>query len=317
MHAILEALKRRREARRFEKSSHKDIRVKEKRNRAFFPVVIWIVVALWAFLFLLLLGWGVVQSLKDGNDFFENSIGFPSKEYGWKWSNYLLVFKEMKVGLPSGEFAYFPQMLGYTLLYVFLYSFLGSLGGLVCSYVYAKYSKRIRWTKALWVIVLISMYVPLSASMGASIELAFKLHIYDNLILFSLSTLGVSGNFLIYYATWKSVSWEYAEAAFIDGAGHFSVFFRIMLPMVRTIYMVLFITSVITMWADYSTPMIYLPSTPTIAYGVYAFQNSVGAGVETPVKIASIVATALPMFIIFMVFKDKMMGSLTMGGLKG
>ena len=148
--------------------------------------------------------------------------------------------------------------------------------------------------------------------------LAMKLGIYDNIFLFSLASFGGFGsNFLIYYAIWKGLSWDYAEAAFMDGAGHFTVLIKIMFPMTVTIFGVLFLTNVIALWADYQTPMVFLPSYPTLAYGVFSFQNSVEAGASVPIKIASLIAVATPMFVLFMIFKDKMMGSLTMGGLKG
>ena len=39
--------------------------------------------------------------------------------------------------------------------------------------------------------------------------------------------------FLVFYGTFKSVSWEYAEAAIIDGAGHFRIMFNIMMPLIK------------------------------------------------------------------------------------
>ena len=123
---------------------------------------------------------------------------------------------------------------------------------------------------------------------------------------------------MIYYAIWKGLSWEYAEAAFIDGASDFSVFIKIMFPMTTTVFGVLFVTQVITLWSDYQTPMVFLPSFPTLAYGVYTFQSNVESGASAvPIKIASLIAVAIPMFALFMAFKNKMMGSLTLGGLKG
>ena len=103
----------------------------------------------------------------------------------------------------------------------------------------------------------------------------------------------------------------------MDGAGHLTVLLKIMFPMTVTIFGVLFLTNIITLWADYQTPMVFLPSHPTLAYGVFSFQNSVEAGSSVPIKIASLIAVAIPMFVLFMIFKEKMMGSLTMGGLKG
>lgn len=290
----------------------------KSRNKSFFAVSIWVLLAIWSALFLILLGWGIVTSIKDIGFYWMDPVGFPSKKSEFSFSNYLIAFKMMKIKTSTG-WAYFPQMLFNTLFYVIAYGLVNVLSPMLCSYIYAKYSKRVKWTKILWVIVLINLYVPLSASLAASLNFAMKLKIYDNIFAYLTGALnGFSANFLIYYAIWKGLSWDYAEAAFVDGAKHFTVMMRIMFPMTTTVFGVLFLTQVIALWSDYQTPMLYLPSYPTLAYGVYMFQSTVESGASSvPVKIAALIAVSVPMFTLFMIFKEKMMGSLTMGGLKG
>lgn len=93
----------------------------------------------------------------------------------------------------------------------------------------------------------------------------------------------------------------------------------IMWPMTRTIFAVLFIQQFITLWNDYMTPIIYLPSYPNLSYGAYQFQFSVAdVNIATPpIQIAGLLMLAVPVFVLFMVFRNKLMGSLTLGGLKG
>lgn len=290
-----------------------------KNNLSVFTVSVWVVICLWAVIFLFMLGWGIVQSFKDVAGFWFDPVGFPKKEYGgWKFSNYTMLWQKFRVKTSAG-WVYLPEMLMNTLIYCIFYGFLSLIGPIVTSYIYTKYSKRVKWAKIVWVLVLINMYVPLSASLSASIELSMRLGYYNNIWLFAICSLyGFGGCFLIYYAVWKGLSWDYAEAAFIDGAGHFRVFISIMLPMTGTVFGVLFITAVIGNWSDYTTPMIYLPSYPTLALGVFRLQTSVEPGMTgVPVKLAGLLVCALPMFILFMAFREKIMTSLTIGGLKG
>ena len=291
-----------------------------KRTVATFPITIWIVTMLWCVLFLGMFFWGVVQSLKDPVNFWFDAIWFPQKKYGgWKFSNYALAFQSIRIYIRAGRWVYLPEMLYNTLFYCIVYGLVSVIAPMMTSYVYAKYNKRVPWVKIVWVIVLINLYVPLSASLGASIRLAMQLRYYDNLYLFIIAaTSGFNANFLIYYATWKGLSWEYAEAAMIDGANPWKIFFKIMSPMTANIFSVLFVTQIITFWADYQTPMVFLPSHPTLAYGVYSFQQSYEAGAsEPPVKIAALIVVAVPMFALFMALRKQMMSSLTIGGLKG
>lgn len=292
------------------------------RKKAFFPILIWSLLLLWSLIFLFLLAWGVLTSFKSDMGYWMNSWGIGEMQYfgesAWATDNYVKAFKLMKIYISkSGTWAFFLDMLFNSFYYCFVYALVGVFAPMVCSYVYCKYSKRLRWVNIVWILVLINLYVPISASLAASLDLSMQLGIYDNIFLFVICSFGPFGSeFLIYYAIWKGLSWEYAEAAFIDGADHWSVLFKIMFPMTITVFLVLFVTKIIALWIDYSTPMIFLPSYPTLAYGVYTFQNT-NESTGIPIKIASLIAVALPLFIVFMFAKEKMMGSLTMGGLKG
>ncbi|MBQ4269303.1 MAG: carbohydrate ABC transporter permease [Clostridia bacterium] len=308
-----------------------------KRSKAFFPIAIWCLILAWCLLFLFLVAWGLMTSFKSKFGFDWNSYGIPPfyiefdvqitdtivaqvKEKAWAFDNYIVAFKNLWVLDKSGNQVFFGKMLIFTLYYCIVYAFVAVVAPMLCSYVYTKYSKRVPWVKAVWILVLISMYVPLSASLAASLKLAMELGIYDNIFLFVIASFGpFGGDFLIYYAIWKGLSWEYAEAAFMDGASHWTVLIKVMFPMTITVFWVLFVTKIIALWTDYSTPMVFLPSYPTLAYGVYRLQQNT-TNLETagvPIRLAALFAIAVPMFTLFMVFKEKMMGSLTMGGLKG
>ena len=292
-----------------------------KREHAFFPITMWILTFLWCFILIVVLFWGIIQSLKTDFNFWFDSVGFPAAEYGgWSFENYTKVFTQVKIPDTKGNLVYFPEMIFNSLYYCLVNGFFSVLAPMICSYVYAKYSRRVPWTRILWIILLINLYVPLSASLAASLEFSMIFGFYDNLYLYSITSLtGFNSAFLIYYATWKGVSWEYAEAGYMDGASDFRIFFEIMFPMTVTVFGVLYVSDIIAFWANYTTPMIYLPSYPTVAYGVYYFTTFPGeedAG-NIPVQLAALFASATPMLALFIAFKDKMMGSLTMGGLKG
>ena len=67
------------------------------------------------------------------------------------------------------------------------------------------------------------------------------------------------------------------------------------------------------------TPIIYLPSYPNLSYGAYQFQfTAANPDVATvPIQIAGLLLLAIPIFVLFLIFRNKIMGSLTLGGLKG
>ena len=80
----------------------------------------------------------------------------------------------------------------------------------------------------------------------------------NNFIGIVIASAGWGGsNFLILHATFKGVPEEYREAAFMDGASHWTVLTKVMFPMTLTVFWVLFVTKVIALWTDYSTPMLF------------------------------------------------------------
>ena len=283
-----------------------------------FPVLIWMLLLLWTLLFGFMLVWAILTSLKSGIDFYYNPMGFPSKRFGgWKFDNFLIAARNIKVINGTKTIGYW-QMLGNSLLYAGGSSFFAVLTACMASYCVAKF-RHLRWVNWVWGVVLVTNYLPISASLAGNLKFLTDLHLYDNIFGMWLWGAGAFGAmFLFYYATWKGVSWGYAEAALVDGASHLRVFWQIMFPMTRTIFGVLFLQSFIGMWNDYMTPMLYLPSMPTIAFGSWQFQFDVTGEIsDITVRLAGLLIILLPVFVLFMIFKDKLMGSLTLGGLKG
>ena len=104
----------------------------------------------------------------------------------------------------------------------------------------------------------------------------------------------------------------------MDGATHFRVLLTIMIPMIRTTILALFILGFIGAWNDYQTPMVYMPNMPTIAYGLFQYVRSSDSDVSgIPMQITGCVVVMIPIMILFIVFRNQIMGNLAMGGIKG
>ena len=74
----------------------------------------------------------------------------------------------------------------------------------------------------------------------------------------------------------------------------------------------------IAFWNDYQTPLIYLPSYPTIALGMYHMASTTENGMSyVPMRMTGAMLLFLPIFCLFVIFQKRLLGSLTMGGIKG
>ena len=122
----------------------------------------------------------------------------------------------------------------------------------------------------------------------------------------------------MFYGTFKSLSNEYKEAAIIDGASDYCVLFKIVFPLVKSVMLATFVLNFIAFWNDYQTPLLYLPTHPTLAYAVYyvSYEAFEPALYHTPPRIAGLMLLAVPIVILFAIFKDKLMGDISLGGIK-
>jgi multiple sugar transport system permease protein len=115
------------------------------------------------------------------------------------------------------------------------------------------------------------------------------------------------------------ISKEIEEAAKIDGAGHWRIFFRIVLPMSTAPIVTLFILTFINMWNEYFWPLLVGSGENarvlTVAIGVFRFQTPQGSP-DWAGLMAAVLVAALPILILFFAFAKKIVNSIGFSGLK-
>lgn len=113
------------------------------------------------------------------------------------------------------------------------------------------------------------------------------------------------------------VPWELSDAARIDGAGEFRIFWEIMLPLVRPALVVVAVFSLLYTWHDFFGPLIYLQDRNQypLTLGLFAFQGQ--RSLEWPLIMAGATLTTLPMVIVFMFTQRYFIRGIATTGLKG
>ena len=280
-----------------------------KRYFSVFFLVVGIVLLLICLFEIWMLVWGLVSSFKSRIDFISNPAGFPKK---WIWG-YTSVFKKFVVPIGSKKI-YLGELLFNSLFLSVSFATVQTIVPTFMAYVAAKYP--FKFNKVINGIVWVVVTVPIIGSTGSSIQLSKFLGVYDNyfgqmLMKFSFQ----NSTYLVMLATLTSLSTEYAEAAFMDGAGHFDVMIRIMLPMVLPTISCLWLLSFIAHWNEYQSIMIYYPSRPTAAYGLFLFRTDTKNSI--PMTLQACFIMIMPTLAIFIAFRNKIMGHFTIGGLKG
>jgi len=263
---------------------------------------------LYAISLLLPLVWGFFMSLKTRVEFvIDQSKIFPK---AWQFINYLTAWTELTAS-GSNMLLMFINNLWFAFGVVFVTMFLSATS----AYVIAKYNfpgKRVIST-----IALITQIIPIMGSFAAFMRVTLVIGFYDNPLVCIALGSSFGYNFILLTSFFRNVSWEYAEAAFIDGAGHTKVFLQVMLPQAITPVLTLALTAFIGYWSDYYNPLLYLPSFPTLSSGLFLYQTVSVRYLNWPVLFAGLLLTMVPILILFFIFQRSILDLQFGGGLKG
>ena len=291
-----------------------------------FQIILYVIVSVYVLSMIFVLGFGLINSFKAERDFNNNLFGLPRLDkpnWGWRFDNYSNAIKMFMVSIPGTTgYAYFWDMFFNSIVYAVGLTVFTMATEIIMAYAIAKYDFRLK--KFFYGVAVVVMLIPIIGSLASEVEMANFFNFRNSFLgIFIMKCKFTGIYFLVFYATFKGVSWTYAEAAQIDGASHLRVFLEVMLPLVKSTISAVFILLFIEYWNDYYVPMIFLPAKPTLSYGLFQIQNSdnriegVTQDLTTPIKLAACFLACLPILTIFVIFKDKIMGNVTMGGIKG
>lgn len=276
-------------------------------------VVMWIafvICLIYAFTLLYPFFYLIINSLKDHWTYMENPLAIGSN---LSFDNY----KEVLTNLE--EVAGWP---GLTIQSMFFNSITLSVGITVVSmslqamaaYVLAKYD--FKGNNAIYLVIIIASMIPTVGALPAVFRLMNGAHLSNTYIgMLMLQGGAFGGCFLYLHAYFKSIPWSYAESAMIDGASHFTIFTKIMLPLASKAIMTYTILCFLGFWNDYWYPSLFYEQHPTIAVGLTHISASVQRS-NTPMLFASMIISIIPVLIFFALFQKQLLGSLTAGGLK-
>lgn len=272
----------------------------------FCRVIIFILFALYAVSMIYPFVWAFLSSLKGQMEYYKDKFSLPKD---WLFDNYALAFTTLSA---NGKNMFL--MLFNSVWFAFGGTLLSVASSVMVAYVVAKY--RFVGRRTIYRIALLIMMIPIVGSLPSQFLVFYKLKLYDSPLILLSYTGGFGFNFIILYAYFKSLPWSYAEAGYMDGAGHFTIFFRIMLPQALSSVTALSLIAFIGIWNDYMSPILFLPSYPTLSAGLYTYQQEFARNLNYPLLFAGVLMSTAPVLIIFIVFQNTLMDMTITGGIK-
>ncbi|WP_067843546.1 carbohydrate ABC transporter permease [Amphibacillus sediminis] len=171
--------------------------------------------------------------------------------------------------------------------------------------------------KWLFLIVLATYMIPPQASLVPQFLMFRQAGLFDSHIgLILLGSFSVLGTFML-RQFFMGIHTDLIEAAKIDGAGHWIIFWRIAMPIVRPAIATYAILRFIWTWNDYQNPLIFLRTDQlyTIQLAMQKFTTINGEFYS--LMMAAAVSAILPLLLVFIIGQKQVIEGIALGGVKG
>lgn len=136
-----------------------------------------------------------------------------------------------------------------------------------------------------------------------------------------LTLSGTRVGMVIFLATGfvRTLPYSLEEAAQIDGASRWRIYWSVVLPLLRPVLFTAAIMQVMSVWNDffYALFLLHSQSEATLPLLLYQFASTSSTGVAWNLVFADVVLTGLPLFIIYIVLQRRVMSGLTEGSVTG
>jgi ABC-type glycerol-3-phosphate transport system permease component len=253
-------------------------------------------------------GWMATVALKPDNvPFFTLPPEWFPTRY-WNWEN----FQRALVDTTQPFGRYFINT-----GFIVIVNIIGTLFSCsLAAYAFARL--RFRGSEILFNILIVTMLIPWQALIIPQFLLFFKLGWYGSYL--PLLVPSFTGNafyiFLIrqYMRTFPR---DLDDAARIDGASYWRIYWDIILPLSTPVLMVVVVFVFLGGWSDLLGPLIYLNETEqfTLAVGLANFVSR--SGTEWNLLMAANLITIIPVLIVYYFAQGKLIGGIASVGLKG
>lgn len=172
--------------------------------------------------------------------------------------------------------------------------------------------------RILFAVVMLSLMVPTAVTIIPTYLLTSQLGWLNTMQ--GLVVPGLSSAFGLFMLVqfMKSIPKDMIEAARLDGAGHFQIYWHVVLPLSRNALITLAILTFIQTWGNYMWPLIVAPDPKIYTVGrVVGLFNAPLSHLTVDIVMTANLLAAVPPLIFFLLFQRKIVEGVAMSGTKG
>jgi len=245
-----------------------------------------------------------MSSLKGMMEYFTSSIWALPEQF--QFGNYAQV-------LQAGFHRYFFNSLLVTSVAVFIVVISASMAANAI----ARF--KFRWGGAVYALFLAGMMIPIHVTLIPVYNMTRQLGMYDSL-------LGLIGPYVayslpvsifIFVGFIKEIPIELEEAAVVDGANRYQIYWHVILPVIKPAISTVAIYNMVMLWNEFIYALVLLssPAKWILTLGLWNFRGEYG--IHVPLVMAGLVLSVLPLIIAYIFFHEQIIKGMTAGSVKG
>lgn len=282
-----------------------------------YKIFIYVALITFAISIIVPVSWVFMASLKENSEFVGSPWALPKSFY---FKNFIDAFINAKMG-ESLLNSIFVTSLALILLIII---------AIPASYVLARYEFRGRnfWNTFMkaglfinvnYIVIPIFLMLLDGDKVLRNSGIIKKAFFLDNLVVLAIIYMSTALPFTIYLLSnfFQSISKTYEEAAYIDGASHFTTMLKIMAPMARPSIITVILFNFLAFWNEYIIALTLLPGpNKTLPVGLMTLMAASRGAANYGRLYAGMVIVMLPTLILYIIVQQKLTEGMTAGGSK-
>lgn len=226
---------------------------------------------------------------------------FPSE---WDFSNYLSLFQSVE----------FMRSIGWTLMGAVLFTILILFVNSMAAYVFARLDFPLKnfW----WIYVIMTLFIPSMAILIPSYIVVAKLQMLNTLAVLVIPGIASAINVFLIRQFYLNIPVELEEAALIDGASRFKIYWYIFLPLSVPVFVLVGIGAFLGYWNSLIWPIMTISDERLyLIMQLLAYFRSEQNNQWAMIMAGSTIA-AIPVIILFLIFQRHLIEGIKISGIK-
>ncbi len=260
------------------------------------------VVALWAFFVIIPLAIMISVAIKSPAELASNPFGWPQH---FEWGSFSKAWTE----------AHLARGIRNSLVLT-----VASLAAIVFFSASAAYpiARRTRWSPVFY-FFLAGIMIPFQLAMLPLYKLMKTFHLINTYhgVIFIYTAVSLPMAIFLYAGFIKGINSELEDAAMVDGAGPFRMFWTIIFPLLKPVTSTVIIMNIMSLWNDFFIALLYLPKKEmrTLQLSIFSFVGQYNSKLN--LIMAAVILSIAPMILVFLLLQKHFVKGIAGGAVKG